>query len=55
MFRNAIVLKPAFSLKEGLTTSDLGKPDYYLASEQHNLYTETLIRLGVESKSASEK
>ena len=50
MFRNAIVLKPAFSLKEGLTTSDLGKPDYYLASEQHNLYTETLIRLGLKVK-----
>lgn len=50
MFRTAVVLKPSISLKEGLTTSDLGKPDYYLASEQHKLYTETLISLGLKVK-----
>ncbi len=50
MFKNAIVLSPAFSLKEGLTTSDIGKPDYNLASEQHKIYTETLIRLGLKVK-----
>lgn len=50
MFRNAIVLKPAISLNEGLTTCDLGKPDYFLAYEQHKLYTETLISLGLKVK-----
>lgn len=50
MFRNAIVLSPATSIKDGLTSSDLGKPDYYLANEQHSIYTETLQRLGLKVK-----
>ncbi len=50
MFRNAIVLEPAFSLKDGLTSSNLGKPDYYLASEQHSIYTKTLINIGLKVK-----
>jgi dimethylargininase len=50
MFRNAIVISPASSIKDGLTSSDLGKPDYSLASEQHTIYTETLKRSGLKVK-----
>jgi dimethylargininase len=50
MFRNAIVLTPSPSLKYGISSSGLGQPDYYLALEQHKIYTETLRFLGLKVK-----
>lgn len=47
MFTNAIVRLPSSSIKEGITSARLGKPDYILALKQHSEYTETLIRLGL--------
>jgi dimethylargininase len=48
MFRNAIVRLPGKSIPEGLTTSALGKPDYFKALEQHSIYIKTLRQLGLE-------
>ena len=50
MFRNAIVRVPCRSIKDGLTTSSLGKPDYSRAMEQHSKYIETLKLLGLKVK-----
>jgi len=50
VFRNAIVLVPSPSIKDGLTSSNLGKPDYSLALEQHSKYIETLKNLGLKVK-----
>jgi dimethylargininase len=47
MFTNAIVRLPSSSIREGITSADLGKPDYILALKQHSDYTETLIKLGL--------
>jgi dimethylargininase len=50
MFRNAIVLKPSPSIKDGLSSSNLGVPDFFLASEQHSRYIMTLQHLGLDVK-----
>ncbi len=50
MFKNAIVLTPSPSLKYGLSSSGLDKPDYFTALEQHRRYTETLRQLGLKVK-----
>ena len=50
MFRNAIVRTPGNSIKDGLTSSDLGKPDYNKAFEQHSKYVGTLVELGLNVK-----
>ena len=50
MFTNAIVLVPSPSVKDGLTTSKLGKPDYTIALKQHLKYIETLEQLGLKVK-----
>ena len=50
MFRNAIVRAPCKHLKEGLTTSSLGKPDYLKALEQHSNYIVTLRQTGLKVK-----
>ena len=42
MFKNAIVKKPAKSIVNGITTVDLGVPDYKLAIQQHKKYIEAL-------------
>jgi dimethylargininase len=47
MFTNAILRLPSSSIKEGITSAGLGKPDYILALKQHSEYTETLIKLGL--------
>ncbi|MGG0643169.1 arginine deiminase family protein [Sporosarcina gallistercoris] len=47
MFTNVIVKKPGKSYLEGLTTSDLGKPDYELLLKQHDAYVEALEKCGV--------
>jgi dimethylargininase len=50
VFRNAIVRLPGKSIKDGLTTSSLCKPDYQKALEQHSKYIKTLRESGLEVK-----
>ncbi len=50
MFKYSIVRTPAWSIINGLRSSDTGQPDYMLALEQHSTYTATLKRLGLEVK-----
>jgi dimethylargininase len=47
VFHNAIVRKPSPNLVHGLTTADLGKPDYKLACLQHQKYVEALEVCGL--------
>jgi dimethylargininase len=47
MFSRAIVKTPAKSLVDGITTADLGKPDYELAQEQHQKYIQALEACGL--------
>ena len=44
----AIVRKPARNLSEGLTTVDLGRPDYATAIKQHRAYCTALEKCGLE-------
>ncbi len=48
MFRRAIVRPPAENFAEGLTSSDLGKPDFALALAQHAAYCQALKACGLE-------
>lgn len=48
MFKNAIVRRPCRAMVEGITTANLGKPDYELALKQHDDYIEALKQCGVE-------
>lgn len=48
MFTKAIVKRPCKNLANGLTTANLGKPDYDLALKQHQRYIEALIECGLE-------
>ena len=48
MFTRAIVRKPAHTYANGITTSNLGKPDIKLALKQHEAYCEALIKCGLE-------
>lgn len=48
MFKQTIVKKPGKSYIHGLTTSDLGKPDYELLLEQHEAYIEALKKCNVD-------
>lgn len=56
-FNNVIAKTPGKSYVEGLTTSDLGKPDYEKLLVQHEAYVEALKKCGVEVRllSASEE
>ena len=47
-FRNAIVRKPCKNMVNGLTSANLGKPDFKLACEQHQKYIEALKLCGLE-------
>ena len=47
-FKNAIVRKPGKSLVLGISSSDLGKPDYYQAIKQHQDYIEALEKCQLE-------
>jgi len=47
-FKNAIVRLPSSSLINGLTSASLGKPDYFLALEQHKSYVEALGKSGID-------
>jgi dimethylargininase len=42
MFKHTITRTPARNLIDGLTSSDLGKPDYDLALQQHDFYIAAL-------------
>lgn len=48
MFTYAITRKPGPEMVDGITSQDLGKPDYALALEQHAAYVRTLEELGLE-------
>lgn len=48
MFTRAIVRKPCRNMIKGLTSSDLGKPDYDLALIQHAAYVEALQDCGLD-------
>lgn len=46
--RRAIVRRPGSNFRDGLTTVDLGAPDYARAIAQHDAYCEVLERCGLE-------
>ncbi|MFP8488708.1 dimethylarginine dimethylaminohydrolase family protein [Gracilimonas sp. Q87] len=48
MFKNVIVRKPCPNLVSGITTADLGKPDYHKALLQHSQYVDALKKLGLD-------
>ncbi len=48
MFKHAIVRRPAHSAVLGLTTVDLGKPEFDLLMPQYEHYLQTLKALGLE-------
>ena len=48
MFTRAIVRPPGANFADGLTTVDLGVPDYTLALEQHRQYCAALEQCGLE-------
>ena len=48
MFTRAIVRIPAETYVNGITTSNLGKPDITLTLKQHDAYCEALIKCGLE-------
>ena len=47
MFTRAIVRPPAANFAEGLTTADLGTPDYQRALKQHEAYCRALEHCGL--------
>jgi dimethylargininase len=48
MFTQAIVRRPCPAIINGLTSSDLGKPDYQLALQQHLQYMKALMACGLK-------
>jgi dimethylargininase len=48
MFKHAITRKPGKTFDRGITTSDLGVPDYELALKQHAAYTGILRSIGLD-------
>jgi dimethylargininase len=48
LFTKAIVRQPGKNFADGITTSNLGKPIFEKALDQHNFYCETLAKCGVE-------
>ena len=48
MFTRAIVRRPANTFEKGITTANLGKPNYELVLKQHDAYCEALIKCGLE-------
>ena len=47
-FKNTIVRRPTPSLVNGITTANLGIPDYDLACDQHEAYIDALRQCGVQ-------
>lgn len=50
MFKNAITRLPGKNFSNGITTSNLGKPDYEKTCRQHKLYCYALENCGVKVK-----
>ncbi len=48
MYTKAIVRRPGRNFAEGITTSNLGKPDFEKALEQHSAYCNALTGCGLE-------
>ena len=48
MFTHGIVRKPSKNFQDGLTSSNLGKPDYTIALKQHSSYINALKKCGIE-------
>ncbi len=48
MFSKAIVRKPSTTFSQGLSSSNLGRPDYQLCLAQHQAYCEALKICGLE-------
>lgn len=48
MFKHALVRKPSRSMVSGITTANLGTPNYSLACVQHEAYIAALKQCGVE-------
>ena len=48
MFKKAIVRTPCRAMVDGITSANLGKPDYKKALEQHKDYIQTLQECGLE-------
>lgn len=48
MFTTAIVRKPCAEMINGITTANLGKPDFEIAQKQHDLYIEALRSCGLK-------
>ena len=47
-YTKGIVRRPGRNFSEGITTSDLGRPDYNKALEQHDAYCNTLKKCGLD-------
>lgn len=47
-FKHAITRSPGENFGQGITTSDLGSPDYKRILEQHKVYINTLKTLGLQ-------
>ena len=48
MYTKAIVRRPGRNFTEGITTANLGKPDFEKALEQHSAYCDALTGCGLE-------
>lgn len=48
MFTKAITRRPSEEMVHGITTANLGKPDFQLALQQHDAYVQILRDLGLE-------
>lgn len=48
MFSHAITRLPGENFADGLTTADLGRPDYSRILQQHQAYRQTLTSLGLD-------
>ena len=48
MYTKAIVRRPGRNFTEGITTANLGKPDFGKALEQHSAYCDALTGCGLE-------
>lgn len=48
MFTHAITRLPGENFADGLTTVNLGRPDYSLILEQHRAYRQALLSLGLD-------
>ncbi|MDD3313062.1 arginine deiminase family protein [Pseudodesulfovibrio sp.] len=48
MFTHAITRRPSEEMVDGITTANLGKPDFRLAIKQHDAYCHALTELGLD-------